>query len=183
MKAIDILMDEHQVILKVLDALEVYAQGIQKNNGTDYKDFARFAEFFREFADKCHHGKEEAILFEEMINHGISRERGPLAVMYYDHDLGRTQVRIMAEIGSTPQFDETARQKAVQSAFTYITMLRSHIFKEDRILYPMALQSIPTQVMEDMAEKFEEFEEKETGAGVHHYLHKLGEELIEKYGK
>ncbi|MCX7887840.1 MAG: hemerythrin domain-containing protein, partial [Verrucomicrobiae bacterium] len=96
MKPTEILMAEHRVIEQVLNVLEAMAE--RAANGDLNRQEARDAvAFFRGFADRCHHGKEEAQLFPAMEAKGIPREGGPIGVMLCEHEQGRAAVRGMAE--------------------------------------------------------------------------------------
>jgi hypothetical protein len=57
--AIDNLMNEHQLILQVLASFNSLASELRNGRSISRQDLADFVCFFREFADKCHHGKEE----------------------------------------------------------------------------------------------------------------------------
>ena len=70
MDAIDLLMDEHQLILHSLDALEAFTVEMAQG-GDDREELSRFVRFIREFADARHHGKEEDILFRAMVAAGF----------------------------------------------------------------------------------------------------------------
>jgi hemerythrin-like domain-containing protein len=63
----------------------------------------------------------------------------------------------------------------------YVPLLRSHILKEDNVLYPMATSAIPAEAMERMSREFDEHERLEMGAGTHEDLHRLAERLIASY--
>jgi len=72
-RAIAIPMSEHRLIVKVLGALESFEEQLsedEENRG----ELARFAELFRDFADRCRHGKEEDRLFLQIMDHGFSKE-------------------------------------------------------------------------------------------------------------
>ncbi len=64
------------------------------------------AQFFREFADRCHHGKEEDMLFEVMIESDFNREAGPVAVMLYKHDVGREKVQVIRKAGEPDKWND-----------------------------------------------------------------------------
>lgn len=55
--------------------------------------------FFRVFADLCHHGKEEQYLFPALEAAGIPRESGPAGVMLAEHAEG-PRLRAAYERGS-----------------------------------------------------------------------------------
>jgi hemerythrin-like domain-containing protein len=54
-------------------------------------------EFFRSYADRTHHGKEEDLLFPAMIEKGFSREQGPIHCMLADHEHNRALTRAITE--------------------------------------------------------------------------------------
>ena len=69
MDAIELLMQEHQLILRAIDALDGFAGKVQ-GGLEDRQELAAFVRFIREFADARHHGKEEDILFTAMVAAG-----------------------------------------------------------------------------------------------------------------
>jgi hemerythrin-like domain-containing protein len=94
--AIENLMDEHRLIEKVLDSLAAFTDQLESGTQDARGRIARYAFFFREFADRCHHGKEEDRLFLRMADYGFSPDWGPLKVMLQDHEVGRARVRELA---------------------------------------------------------------------------------------
>ncbi|MEW6187003.1 MAG: hemerythrin domain-containing protein [Thermodesulfobacteriota bacterium] len=181
-QVIEILMDEHQVILKVLGSMETMINALEKGERVERDTVKKYAEFLRNFADKCHHGKEEDRLFVKMNDFGIPRGDGPLAVMLYEHDAGRAHVRALLAIGekSGPLTSEE-RKEVIEHARDFSDLLQNHIMKEDRILYPMAEKAIPGQELEKLYDDFEQFEKEVTGEGEHEKWHTLAQDLIRAY--
>jgi hemerythrin-like domain-containing protein len=141
-----------------------------------------FAEFFRNFADRCHHGKEEDRLFATMARHGFPAEYGPIAVMLAEHTEGRRHVAALTALGAGEgPLTEADTKRFVEHATEYGGLLRAHIQKEDQILYPMAEQQLPSEVLGSLAEEFELFEQQVMGAVEHERYHALAEELIERF--
>jgi len=181
-QAIDTLMHEHRVIERVLAALETAARSTAQGGPIDRSRIAQFADFFANFADTCHHGKEEDILFARMVEAGFPREQGPIAVMLADHGAGRQHVGALRALGEAPgPLTSDDREAFVRHAREYVAMLSHHILKEDRVLYPIALQAIPAADMAAMAERFDAFERNVMGPGVHEGFHALADTLIEAY--
>ena len=182
-QAIDTLMNEHRVIEKVLGALLAFAGQLEQGRRDERATLVEFAEFFRNFADKCHHGKEEDRLFAEMIRHGFPKEQGPLAVMVYEHDRGREHVRALAELGGgTGPLTAEETASAVQHARDFAALLSAHIIKEDTVLYPMSGRVLTALDYERLAGEFETFEKEVMGAGEHERYHQLAHRLIERFG-
>ena len=90
MKATDILMDEHRVIEQVLNCLEKLADRCEATEVIDRASALKALAFFRNFADRCHHGKEEGHLFPLLEARGFARQRGPTGVMRHEHAEGRS---------------------------------------------------------------------------------------------
>ena len=182
MDAIETLMSEHRVIESVLDALVAFADEVRRKGTTEKEELARFVSFARGFADACHHGKEEGVLFEAMVEQGFPRNGGPIAVMLHEHDEGRSLVGILkARAEQAEPWTDADRQEVANVAIGFSEMLRGHIQKEDGILYPMAEQHLPPDVLQRVGEDCERFEAEKTGAGEHERLHALAEALVARY--
>ncbi len=180
MDAIETLMNEHRVIEKVLDGLVAFAEEIERKGTTEREELGRFVTFVREFADACHHGKEEDILFAAMVEHGFPRNGGPIAVMLREHDQGRGLVGILRDrAGQGTPWSDADRAEIAEVARGYSDLLHAHIHKEDAILYPMAEQHLPPEAMEAVAEACDRYEQDEAGA--HARLHALAEELVSRH--
>jgi hemerythrin-like domain-containing protein len=179
MHATDILMSEHRVIERVIGALETGAGRLEAGEAMDVAFFLQAADFIKGFADGCHHRKEEGVLFKALARNGMSEEAGPVAVMLAEHELGRTYTRGMREAALKLQAgDESARAAVVRNALGYAALLRQHIMKEDRMLFPMAGRVIPQGEQEQVVLDFETVEQEETGEGIHEKYLALADWLI-----
>ena len=65
-KATENLRTEHEAILFVLKMLDKMIETKAVENETTCKYCSELVYFFEIFVDKCHHGKEENILLEEL---------------------------------------------------------------------------------------------------------------------
>jgi hemerythrin-like domain-containing protein len=182
MDAIETLMNEHRLIERACDALVAFADEARRKEADDKAELSRFVSFIRGFADACHHGKEENILFKAMVAAGFPRHGGPVAVMLMEHDMGRQHVTALGELAEKKApWTAEDRQQLADAAYRYANLLRQHIHKEDAILYPMAEQRLPPEVMEQVSADCERFEAERTGSGEHERLHQLGEELVSRH--
>ena len=155
--AIQILMDEHRSIERMLDALESFAGRLERLDPETQRSSLRgFATFFRDFADRLHHAKEEDRLFVAMVDHGFPKEHGPIAVMLHEHVLGREHVGSLGAAGDREGALSAEECASIRHhAGSYAALLRAHIQKEDQILYPLAERAIPRDAMARMDEEFE----------------------------
>jgi len=180
MRPTETLMHEHEIILMVLDAAEREIQRMRETNAVRREYLEQMVDFFRNFADRCHHAKEENLLFVRMEERGMPREAGPIGVMLYEHDLGRGHVRAVADLLPRAGDDPAARDGIRQHLAAYIQLLRDHIYKEDHILYPMADQLLLPEDQRALEAEFERVEREEIGVGVHEKYHELAHRLAEE---
>ncbi len=182
MDAIETLMTEHRLIEQALEALVAFADEVRRKSTDDKEELGRFVAFIRDFADACHHGKEEDILFAAMVEAGFSRDGGPIAVMLLEHDQGREQVRRLAELAAqAAPWSVEDRQRVAEAAYGYANLLHQHIHKEDAILYPMAGQRLSPEALERVSADCEAYEARKVGSGEHERLHRLAEELLARH--
>jgi len=182
MDAIETLRNEHRLIEKAIDALVAFADEARGSGMDDRAELGRFVTFIREFADGCHHGKEEDILFQAMVEAGFPRDGGPIAVMLMEHDQGREHVAALHGLADKAgPWTAEDRQRLSDAAHGYANLLRQHIHKEDAILYPMALQRLPPELMDRVSRDCERYEAEKTGSGEHERLHRLAEDLVARH--
>lgn len=130
MKATEILRDEHTQILRALALLDRAADRLDR--GIDLPDgwWDELLQWLRSYADGRHHAKEEDALFPAMARAGVPvAAGGPIAVMLEEHETGRRLVAMMA--GG----DAAARAGAARR---YVSLLQTHIDKENGVLFPLA---------------------------------------------
>ena len=63
MKSTEVLSREHRIIVRVLDILERMSEEAAGENKLDKRFSTKVISFFREYVDRCHHGKEEHLFF------------------------------------------------------------------------------------------------------------------------
>lgn len=169
------LRTEHRGILFGLDILEKMAEG-----AADTGDAGEMVNFFRLFADKCHHGKEEGLLFPAMEKAGIPNKGGPIGQMLAEHAQGREYI---AEMGASAGGGALQADRFKEAAAGYIQLMRAHIDKENSVLFPAGDRMLPMDVQKQLLDRFEGFEEEVMGKGTHEKLHEVLHRLEEKYLK
>ncbi|MGD8375892.1 MAG: hemerythrin domain-containing protein [Acidobacteriota bacterium] len=184
MRPTEILKDEHRVIESVLDCLEVLADRCERERSLDDETAARIIDFLRTFADRCHHGKEEAQLFPAMEARGYSPDAGPVAVMLLEHTRGRELIRAMDEArAGAAAGDDGACRRFTGNARAYLGLLREHIQKEDHCLFPMADQALTAEDQAALQEAFRRVEAEEIGADVPERYRRIAASLVERLGR
>ncbi|NLX20762.1 MAG: cation-binding protein [Phycisphaerae bacterium] len=153
-QAMQILVDEHEVILTVLDAVERVASRKEAACSTAFYEQA--LDFLATFADKCHHAKEENVLFPMLEERGIPRHGGPIGCMLHEHDEGRAYLAAIRQaLPLAGQGNQKAHDTIRQQALGYVALLRDHIAKENQVLFPMGDRVTSPADREHLLKKFQ----------------------------
>jgi hemerythrin-like domain-containing protein len=181
MKATEILIREHELILRGVAVLEHMARRASAGRSVPADDARSIIEFIRKFADGCHHAKEEGVLFPAMEAAGIPKEGGPIGMMLLEHDQGRAAVKAMDQ--AVPGFgtDPGAFEAFASAALDYAFLLKNHISKENNVLFRMANSAIPPSRDAAMVAAYDEHEAKVSGPGEHERFHAMIDGLEKTY--
>jgi hemerythrin-like domain-containing protein len=178
LKATEILMEEHRAIERVLNALERATNRLSRGEEVYLRFFTGTTVFIKNFTDECHHKKEEKVLFPALVENGLSKGSGPVAVMLAEHEEGRRLAQGIRQ--ATERFqagDIRMREALIQNSKAYINLLRQHIMKEDKVLFPMADKVIPAEQHEKIALAFEQYDIDSLGEDMHSKYFGLAERL------
>lgn len=164
MKSVERLKAEHDLIERGLALLEQAVARLEGGQSLP-EGFPSWApRYFQQFADQCHHAKEEDVFFPVLKQRGIPEQGGPIGVMLHEHVLGRDCVGRMRQASQAQPFDartfaETARQ--------YIPLLRQHIFKENHVLFLMAERVMSEADDADVTGRFSQVEQERGLTSLH----------------
>jgi DUF438 domain-containing protein len=150
---------EHDRILEFLTELEEVNLSIQKLES--YDNNLEEIEVLKTVVNNIleaefHHQREEQVLFAEMEARSIT---GPTRIMRMEHDDLRAKKKLLRETAEkVSEIDFNEFKKIVDDTAKYIIFnLRDHIFKENYILYPTAIESIKeSEKWKAMKEKCDE---------------------------
>jgi hemerythrin-like domain-containing protein len=182
MKPTEILKEEHRLILIMLKIIEAVCARIDKGEMVDNAHLASIIDFIRNFADGCHHAKEEKLLFTALEKAGMPQNDGPVAVMLNEHKIGRNYVKAMdSALQAMKTGDTSAAKLFAENARGYIQLLWNHIDKEDHVLFMMADQRLSPAAEKELIEGFDRVEREEIGQGVHEKYHALLHKLRDTY--
>jgi hemerythrin-like domain-containing protein len=176
MKSTELLAADHEIILQSLRVLDLMAGEIRRGNKLNADDIHSLLDFLRNFADGCHHVKEEAIFFPALMQAGVPLDSGPLRILNQEHERGRALSSAMQEgiaHGRTGEF--------VRYADRYMELLSQHIDKENRWLFEKAEQILSDDEDERTAAAFEHFETTIVGTLAQERFRKTIEDLASKY--
>lgn len=153
---LDTLVVEHEKIKEFLTELEEIHFKVQKMQSKDedpelFKRLSKVAELILDAEN--HHKREEDVLFPELEKRGIT---GPTRIMRMEHDDLRKRKRALREAAkNVEEMDFNGFKSKVDEYAKYIVFnMRDHIYKENYILYPTALDAIEEKKLwDDMKER------------------------------
>jgi hemerythrin-like domain-containing protein len=160
MKPIGPLMREHRLIERMIGLINAeqrrLTDGVQMTPG-----FIELAvDFFRTYADRTHHGKEEDILFKQLAVKKMSPElNNVMAELVQEHIMARKTVGRLVEAGKKYHSGDVKALETIKALLTELTALYpAHIEKEDkRFFYPI-LEYFTKEEQDAMLQEFWEFD-------------------------
>ncbi len=176
MSATASLRRDHDIIEKVLKALEATIALFREGHEIPMDVLNDTLDFVVNFIDRCHHGKEEEGLFPSLNERGLPRDQGPIAVMLREHEEGRRLTNMLKDAIDRYANDKSAKDLIVRIAEQYIALLTQHIWKENNILFNLA-DSILYEDADKIATKLDGIEEEKIGKDREEYT-KLAERLV-----
>lgn len=182
---IDILVTEHDNILRMLDVVHRAALKILQGAPVNTADFRKIVAFIRQYADFTHHGKEEAFLFSAMTDElGDMGDNLIRHGMLVEHDLARLYVSDL-EAGLNAcdtQPGEEARLAVLIAAGSYEQLLRRHIQKENDVIFPYGANNISSAAFHRVQTQVEDFETEPENFKVRERQLSVLRKLETKYG-
>lgn len=181
MNAIDIMMEEHQYILRMLKVVRKACFKVLQGADINYEDFHLIIDFIRNYADGHHHKKEERMLFNRMVeNLGALGEKTIKYGMLVEHDMGRLYVKDLEEaLEKVKNGDEEAKLDLIANAISYTNLLKRHADKEDKVIYQFAKRELKNDVLELINKECIDYEKSNINIKNKYIL--ILEELEQKY--
>ncbi|NLK37673.1 MAG: hemerythrin domain-containing protein [Epulopiscium sp.] len=185
MDGISLMVEEHGNIKRMLAVMRKACLGILCGEDIDYNDFELMICFVRDYADNHHHGKEEKILFNRMVDEiGGAAEKLVRYGMLIEHDLGRLHMMSLKEaLEKVKSGDEEAKIDVIAEAISYTHLLRRHIEKEDSVVYTFAQKQLSEKTLDTINGECSVFEQEEEKKGIQKKYLEILEQLEKKYNK
>jgi len=149
------LENDHVYILRLIDVMEQMVLTVS----TEIAHIEMAVSLIRNYADGYHHAKEEHLLFPLLVKKGLSGDHGPIAVMLHEHAEGRKFAKGMEdELNNIKQGDESSLTVLYENMQGYIDLLRSHILKENNVLFPLADKTLSPIEQQTLLKAFADLE-------------------------
>jgi hemerythrin-like domain-containing protein len=156
------LMIEHRLIERMVEVLVAEEERINKQYAPDTDLLLAAADFFRTYADRCHHGKEEDILFRELQSKTLADEHLIILNELKDeHTIARTNVRSLVDARQRLLEGKAEAAEEIQQVLGTLTALYpAHIEKEDKRFFIPVMDYFSKKEQLDMVHRFWEFDER-----------------------
>lgn len=177
----EVLKTEHDAIRGLLVALDRFADGILREDAFSRDDLYDALSVLSDFADRCHTGKEETILFPVMSQ--TSPENADLVKrLASDHVLFRDYITSFRDLLSKARL-RAIRRRIAGRLHTYVRLHLEHMHIVDEQLLPQVHRLLPKGEQERIVGAFAEKEEQEIGWGMKDAYAAIIRRLVETYGK
>lgn len=138
---IQILLEEHRNIAKLLLVLEHELEVFDRSEEPDYEILRAIIEYFQDYPEDCHHPKEDMV-FEKlrMRDPAVASRVGDVEA---EHEIETERLRKLVEaIEEILAGREFLRQTFHDVVNDFIKHQRQHMDKEERLLFPAAVQRL-----------------------------------------
>ncbi|MCE5296582.1 MAG: hemerythrin domain-containing protein [Euryarchaeota archaeon] len=156
------LMIEHRLIEKMISRIAEENMRIERSGNVDHDFIVDALDFMRNFADRCHHGKEEDILFREMRKKKMPPElEATLNRLVEEHKISRGLIGTIDEANVRYRGGEgSAKDDIVNAIERMTTLYPQHIEEEDRRFFPKAMDLFTREEKDAMIAESNEFDRK-----------------------
>jgi len=176
------LRSEHAGVARMLRIMDVMAGRVRDGARFDRTELDEVTEFLQVFVDRCHHTKEEQLLFPALSAANVSSVAGTVVVLLADHERGRATAARIAALTDRLAEDETAASaELVESMTEYAEHLRAHIRREEGDCFDVADRDLPAAVQDELNVGYARVEREVVGEGRHEAFHEMLDRLSRAY--
>jgi len=171
------LMIEHRLIEKMLKRMLSEVDRIEKEKKVDVRFIELAVDFIRTYADRCHHGKEEDILFRELKKKKLSPEHERVMnELIQEHIFARGEVKKL--VAAKELYGQGQKEKSGE----IVALLRGladfypkHIKKEDKGFFIPVMDYFSRVEQDAMIAEGNEFDRK--------LIHEKYQKLVKELGE
>jgi hemerythrin-like domain-containing protein len=147
-KIIEILLEEHRNIEKLLLVLEQELQIFDRSERPDYEILQAIIQYFQDYPETCHHPKEDMVFEKLKVRDPAEAKR--VGDVEGEHEVeGERLQRFARAVEDILAGREFLRQAFHKVAYDFIEHQRQHMVKEEQQLFPAAVKRLRS---EDWAE-------------------------------
>jgi hemerythrin-like domain-containing protein len=156
------MLIEHRIIERMIKIINSEVERIEKEGVLNLVLIDQAVDFIRTYADRCHHGKEEGILFRELEKKNISRDhKKTMDELVEEHKLGRKLTGSFAEARKMAANENHSHVSDVVDIMKkLVNFYLNHIEKEDKHFFMPVMGYFTESEKQAMLEEGYEFDQK-----------------------
>lgn len=160
MLPVGLLMIEHRIIERMISLMTLELKKITEENKADPDFLSAALDFLKIYADKCHHGKEEDILFTVLEQKSLAEEhKKMLKELLEEHVASRKIVAVLTESADKYAHADNFALKDIAGNIQALVQLYSqHIVKEDKVFFLPVMEYLSKQEQDKMIRDFRNFD-------------------------
>lgn len=159
MKPIGPMMWEHRLIEKMLRLFDGEIKKISEQKRVDTVFIDTAVDFIRTYADRTHHGKEEDILFRELVKKRLTPEHARIMdELISEHRYSRQVVGKLVAAGDRYLKGEDTSQEIIAFLKELAKFYPAHIEKEDKHFFYPCMDYFTQAEQDQMLAEFHEFD-------------------------
>jgi hemerythrin-like domain-containing protein len=177
MRCTELLEKDHRIIHRAIDVLEEMAAEVKRGVSVDSNDVESIVRFLKEFEDEHHQTKEESALFPVLAENAGPRQT-KIGRIVFEHDQERSLLEGLEESLKTKKGPDF-----VHFATRLISLLRSHIHKEEFALFGLIEMTITDEQDNAIVAEFRRFDDeldKRNGSELARILQTLEKRYLRK---
>ncbi|MBN1625342.1 MAG: hemerythrin domain-containing protein [Deltaproteobacteria bacterium] len=169
------LMIEHRRIEKMIDVIRKELVRIEERKVVATTKIDVFVDFIRTYTDRCHHGKEEDILFRDVAKKDITGYlRRTMEELISEHQWARNvTVQLVAANRSYAEGDNGTIEKITNCLRSLVDFYPVHILKEDRRFFIPVMDYFSPEEKDALLKEGYTFDQK--------LIHEKYEEIINRF--
>lgn len=169
-KPVDILRKEHKFIWEIIKILEAAAKNIEESGKIDPEILKSAMNLIKNFTHKYHRRKEEGVLFRVAENKKEADLTASGIIPFLrEHEEGAEYVRNLAveleEVIKKGATDKKSKKLLLKNIYGYAALLSSHMFQEEKTLYPRIEAVLNKQEQENILKSFRQLHEEMVAVG------------------
>ena len=172
---VDALMKEHRLIERMISQMRKELITMKSKQDVNSTFINVVVDFVRVYADRCHHGKEEGVLFRELSGKQMTSEHAEMMrELINEHVYARKTTANLNEAKEMyVEGNEDARNDVWKLLNDLVEFYPKHIEKEDRRFFYPSMDYFSPQEQETMLDEFRDFDRKI----IHEHYTKVLDEL------
>ena len=174
---VEVLITEHKLILQAVSLMKNEAQRIQTSQTVNAAFVTTIVDFFRTYADRFHHGKEEGLLFRELSQKKMNdNDSKIMKELIMEHAFARRTVTALENAkNSYVSGEKDALKDVLANLGELVKLYPAHIEKEDKHFFYPSMAYFSESEKEALGTNFSAFNHDFTDKRYKHVIEALSQ--------